>query len=110
MGADLAPLLVGGGVFGVLAFTIIYLLRALDTLGSRADERIDAANRRADDATTRHRETQLLLEQAREARHAAEDRAAAGARELRDLREEVKELRTEVEALRAQLGQPGGGL
>lgn len=106
---ELAPLLAGGGVFGVLAIVVVYLLAALDKAQRRADDRIDAAERRADEATARHRATQLLLDEARNARRAAEDQAAELAREVRGLREEVKDLRLEVSDLRAQLGYSPGG-
>lgn len=46
---------------------------------------------------------QRLLDEARDARRAAEDRADQLGRQVHRLSEEVKELRTEVEGLRAQL-------
>lgn len=109
MGAELAPLLAGGSVFAVLGIVIVYLLSAIDRISKRADDRIDAAERRADEATARGRETQLLLDQSTHSRRAAEDQAADLGRQVRVLGEEVKLLRTEVEDLRAQLGYATGG-
>lgn len=106
---ELAPLLAGGGVFGVLAIIIVYLLAAIDRISKRADDRIDAAERRADESTARGRETQRLLDDAWQRARAAEDQAADLARQVRVLGEEVKLLRTEVEDLRAQLGYAVGG-
>lgn len=56
MPVELAPLLAGGGMFATLASIIIYLLAAIDKISKRADERIDAAERRQDQATARGRE------------------------------------------------------
>jgi flagellar motility protein MotE (MotC chaperone) len=104
---ELATLLAGSGVFGVLAIIIVYLLAAVDKAQRRADEGIAKAEQRADDWAARHRETQRLLDESRDARRAAEDRADEQAREIRDLRDEVKDLRAEVQDLRTRLGTGG---
>lgn len=82
---DLVPLLGGAGVFGVLAVVILYLLSSnradraqYEEFAARASADVEAAEKREADAWA-------LLEAARKARWDAEDRAAALARQVRDL-------------------------
>jgi hypothetical protein len=82
---ELVPLLGGAGVFGVLALVIFHLLSSnrqdrqqYETFANRAAKDVtDAENREAD--------ARALIEQERNARWAAEDRAAQLARQVREL-------------------------
>jgi hypothetical protein len=94
---ELAPLVTAGGGLGVLAFVIIYLLTNNRADRGQAEERIDAAERRADAAEERRRAAESREEQAHVARRAAEDRADKAVREVADLTKQVEALRKSVE-------------
>lgn len=79
---DLAPLIGAGGGLGILAAVIIYLLSS-----NRADrqdyrEAVREERTRADEAETKLDVLQAVIDEARAARRAAEDRAALAEREL----------------------------
>jgi hypothetical protein len=82
---DLAPLLGGAGVFGVLALVVIHLLSSNradrqqyeDFAGKAAAEVVAAEKREAD--------AWQLVDAERRSRWAAEDRAAQLARQVREL-------------------------
>lgn len=82
---DLAPLLGGAGVFGVLAWVVGHLLASnradrqqYEDFAGKAAAEVVAADKRADDAW-------VLVEAERRSRWAAEDRAAQLARQVREL-------------------------
>lgn len=82
---ELAPLLGGAGVFGVLALVIFHLLASnradrqqYETFAARAAADVEAAERRETEAWQR-------LEEERRERWVAEDRAAQLARQVREL-------------------------
>jgi hypothetical protein len=122
--AEYGPLLGGAGVFGVLAYVIIWLLKAnRDDRAAFAAERgefakeraglgkeIDDAEARADKAEARAERLQGLLDAANEERRKALDfgaeqarAAAARAGELTTLRERYDEQAAELARRRGQV-------
>lgn len=115
--------LIAGGVFGVLALVIAYLLFAnwrdrqqhltsIDAANKRANE----AEQRADAAESRERIAQQRLDEEREARRRAEDQHAQDKRAADDqhaeLMREVRGLKSTVARLEAELArvvQTAGG-
>ena len=104
---ELAPLLGGTGVFGVLAFVIGYLLKFNRDDRVQFGKEIDDAEARADKAETRAERLQGLLDAANEERRkaldvAAEQARAAAARadELAKEREKADQQAVELERLR----------
>lgn len=104
---ELAPLLGGTGVFGVLAFVIGYLLKYNRDDRIQLGKEIDDAEARADKAETRAERLQGLLDAANEERRKALDvaaeqgrAAAARADELAREREKVDQQAVELERLR----------
>lgn len=82
---DLAPLLGGTGVLGLLAVVIFHLLSSnradrqqYEEFAGKAAAEVVAAEKRADDAWA-------MVEAERKQRWAAEDRAAQLARQVREL-------------------------
>ena len=115
--------LLAGGVFGVLAIVIIYLLRSDAATRTQArlsiaaeQKRADDAERRADDAEARERVAQQRLDEEREARRRVEDQHAKSMRDAADqhaeLMREVRGLKSTVARLEEELGryvQTAGG-
>lgn len=98
--AEYGPLLGGAGVFGVLAYVIIWLLRS--NRDDRADfgreraglsKEIDDAEARADKAEARAERLQGLLDAANEERRKALDLAAEQSRAAASHAEELAKLR-----------------
>jgi hypothetical protein len=94
--AEYGPLLGGAGVFGVLAYVIIYLLKSNRDDRVQIGKEIDDAEARADKAEARAERLQSLLDAANEERRKALDfgsaqarAAAARADELASLRERL---------------------
>lgn len=101
---DLAPLLgYGGG--GIALALVAYLFNSMRGL-------VGAQAERAKDAEERRDQLELQLDEAREGRRKAEDRADMQAREVHGLRNQIQELTAKVERLtqevarlRAQVGE-----
>lgn len=84
----------------MFASVIFALLRFTGNDRRQAASEIKDAEKRADAAEERAERLQLLLDEARAQRRAAEDREAAVAREVEKLREQVEILSGEVAKLR----------
>lgn len=102
---ELAPLLGGAGVFGVLALVIGYLLKSNRDDRVQFGKEIDDAEARADRAEQRARELQAEHEAALKAKWAVEAREAEQAREFASQVKEIAELRKQIEALTAEVAQ-----
>jgi septal ring factor EnvC (AmiA/AmiB activator) len=100
---ELAPLLGGGSVFGVLALVIAWLLKSNRDDRDQAEKQIDAANKRASEARAEVASLELLLDAEQERRRKAEDDRSELAREVKGLRSEVAKVGTDIEQIRAEL-------
>lgn len=101
--AELAPLLAGTGIFGVLAWVIAFLLKAMHddrvafgTERAGLSKEIDDAENRADKAELRAERLQSLLDAANEERRKALDLAAEQTRAAASHAEELAKLREQV--------------
>jgi predicted Zn-dependent peptidase len=102
---ELAPLLGGTGVFGVLALVIGYLLKYNRDDRIQLGKEIDDAEARADKAETRAERLQVLLDAANEERRKALDVAAEQARAAAARAEEVAREREKVDRQAAELAK-----
>lgn len=123
MSPEQLQILLGGGIFGVLAIVIGYLLFAnwrdrqqhLTSI-TAANTRADEAEKRTDASEARERVAQQRLDEEREARRRAEDQYAKAMREAADqhaeLMREVRGLKSTVARLESELAhfvQTAGG-
>jgi hypothetical protein len=107
-------LIPAGGVAGILAVVIGYLLRANATDRKDYRDAVAVADRKRDAAERAHTRTQQNLDAERELRRKAEDTAARAVaaterstEELVRLRDETKRLEAEVARLRASAERLG---
>jgi chromosome segregation ATPase len=120
--AELAPVLAGGGIFGVLAWVIGFLLNAMrndrvDFGKERAEfskeraglgKEIDDAEERANKAEARAERLQGLLDSAYEERRKALDLAAKQARAAASHSDELSKQREQLDAQAAELARLRG--
>lgn len=103
--ADLGPLVGGGaaaGVFGVLAYVIGWLLKAMRDDRREFGKEIDDAEARGDKAEQRAERLQDLLDAANEERRKSLDLAAEQGRLAASHAEDLRKAREQIERLREQ--------
>jgi uncharacterized membrane protein len=102
---EYGPLLGGAGIFGVLAWVIGLLLKAMRDDRVQFGKEIDDAEARADKAEARAERLQGLLDAANEERRKALDVAAEQARAAAARADEVAREREKVDRQAAELAQ-----
>jgi uncharacterized membrane protein len=99
---EYGPLLGGAGIFGVLAWVIGFLLKAMRDDRVQFGKEIDDAELRADKAEQRAERLQSLLDSANEERRKALDLAAEQTRAASARAEELTKLRGQLDDLAAE--------